>query len=92
MVSRCLLGLLHFLTRGDKVYTTMAYKFSPEPPFGILGVSRALPLLGSTKAFASGLLVLEQQKKVVVTYGVDNAESRALVMDLDYLDTLFECA
>ena len=87
-------GLVHFVTERDKVYTTMAYRFEAQPPFSILGVSRALPLQRATRAFASGLLLVRnpvggQATHAVVTYGVENQESRALVLTTDHLDSLF---
>ncbi|QDZ21555.1 hypothetical protein A3770_06p40730 [Chloropicon primus] len=86
------LALLHYLTRKERVYTSLAYKFEAKPPFKVLGVSKPLPLQGSTRAFASSLLVLPEQGKVVIGYGVANAEARALVMDVRDLEALFECS
>ena len=68
-------------------YTTLAYRFQPHPPFAILGVSAPLPLQHPTGAFASGLLIT--QTKAVVSYGASDAESRALVMDLEGFRSLF---
>ncbi len=84
-------ALLHFLTRGEHVYTTMAYTFESRPPFAVTAVSRPLPLQGSTRAFASGLLVLPEHDKVVISYGVANEEARALVMQTDEFLSYFEC-
>ena len=61
-------------------YTTLAYKFAAQPPFGVLGVSRPLPLQAGPFAFASGLALVGD--KVVVTYGVADVESRALACAL----------
>jgi len=87
------LALMHTLdTRGK--YVTMAYKFEAKPPFKVTAVSRPLPLAGGNSTnFASGLLVLPAVGKVIVSYGSNDAESRALVMSTDFLDELFDpCA
>ena len=78
------------MTKGG-VYTTMAYEFAAAPPFGVLRVSRPLPLLSHTRAFASGLMLLPDKEKVVVTYGVQNEESRLLIMAMGDFENLFEC-
>lgn len=81
------LALMHTID-GDGMYQTMAYKFKAAPPFAVEAVSRPLPLQGvGGKNFASGLAVVDD--KVVVTYGAGDAESRALVMSLEYFETLF---
>lgn len=93
MYKGAYLALMHTLdTRGK--YVTMAYKFEAKPPFKVAAVSRPLPLAGGNSTnFASGLLVLPGVGKVVVSYGSNDAESRALVMSTDFLDELFDpCA
>ena len=84
-------SLLHFLKKEGQVYTTMAYRFEAKPPFRILSVSRPLSLQDSTKAFASGLLLLRDQNKVLVSYGVRDTESRVLAMEWKQFNALFSC-
>jgi len=82
------LALMH--TADDNgLYATFAYKFQAVPPFAVLAVSQPLPLQRSERAFASGLLWVEEADKVVVSYGVDNAEARSLVMSGAFLEGLF---
>jgi peptidoglycan/LPS O-acetylase OafA/YrhL len=83
------LALLHTKLGGGKGYTTMAYMFSATPPFQVLAVSRPLPLQGGGLAFPSGLVVMEKEARVVVTYGVADAQSRAMVMTRVALRDLF---
>ena len=71
-------------------YTTFAYKFQREPPFRVRAVSRPLPLQGGQASFASGLLLHEAQNKVVVSYGNNDVEPRALVMSTANLESLFD--
>ena len=83
------LALLHTVDNVG-MYATMAYRFQATPPFAILAVSRPIPLQGAGGAnFASGLLLPSDSDKVVVTYGAADLESRALVMSLHFLETLF---
>ena len=73
-------------------YTTFFYEFAPNPPFAPVRVSRPLPLARARAAFASGL-ALDGRGAVVVTYGVANAQSRALVLGDADVDALFDwCA
>ena len=71
-------------------YVTVAYTFSAAPPFGVVSVSRPLPLQGDGTAFPSAFFFPPHAQKAVLAYGVDNAESRALVMSLMYFSDLFE--
>ena len=83
------LALLH--TKDEKGrYATMLYSFSSRPPFAVIAVSRPLPLQGGSSSFASGLAVLPQSDKVVVSYGAADIEGRALVMSTDYVRALFD--
>jgi peptidoglycan/LPS O-acetylase OafA/YrhL len=83
------LALMH-TADADGLYATFAYTFSDAPPFGVLAVSRPLPLQRSERAFASGLMYVPEAGKIVVSYGVDNAEARSLVMSVEFLEGLFE--
>ncbi|KAK3253314.1 hypothetical protein CYMTET_37437 [Cymbomonas tetramitiformis] len=81
-------ALMH--TKSEEgLYTTMAYTFQASPPFAILRVSQALPLQNSAYAFASGLLLIED--KAVITYGVHDSISRALVMPFEALQSALGC-
>ena len=71
---------------GAGTYATFLYRFAPAPPYAIIRVSRPLPLWGN-HSFASGLLLTANA--AVVTYGVDNAESRLLMISLSAMDELF---
>ena len=82
------LALFHSLLEGK--YVTFAYKFAAAPPFPVVAVSRALPLPRSARSFPSGLALPPGSDKVVVSYGHDNSESRALVMSLHHLESLFD--
>ena len=83
------LGIFHVLDTRTYDYSTLAYKFRAKPPFNVIAMSnRPLPLQGSARAFASGLQVFDD--KVIVAYGVKNAQSRALVMSKAFLDSFFE--
>ena len=83
------LALLHTKDAQGR-YTTMAYTFSARPPFSVSAVSRPLPLSGEGRAFASGLAIPPASGKVLVSYGVADAEARALVMSDAYLRRLFD--
>ena len=75
------LALFHSREAGSSgAYTTFAYTFASSPPFAVTAVSRPLPLLGGGKAFASGLALLPNVDKLLITYGYADMESRALVM------------
>lgn len=81
-------ALLHTIDNLGR-YTTMAYRFQPEPPFAITAVSQPLPLQGvGMRNFASGLLV--ESGKVMVSYGEQDAAARALVMSTEFFDSLFQ--
>jgi len=60
------------------------------PPFKVINVSRPLPLAGGNAAFASSLAIPPAGEKLVVAYGVADAESRAFVMSRDFLLELFD--
>ena len=81
------LNLLHTKDRADR-YVTLAYLVSSSPPFAITNVSRPLPLQGGA-SFASSLTLAPGGTKVVVGYGVADAEARALVMSRDFVASLF---
>ena len=67
------------------------YTFEARPPFEITAVSRPLPLLGGKYAFASGLALLPDVDKLIVTYGYGDVEARALVMSLtEFNETMFD--
>jgi len=84
------LALLHTVDAQGR-YATMAYRFELKPPFAILAVSRPLPLQGlGDLNFASGLLAPEGSGKVIISYGEQDAASRALVMSTAFFDSLFE--
>jgi len=90
MYNGSYLALFHTVDASDR-YQTMAYKFQAEPPFAITAVSRPLPLQGAGhKNFASGLVLPPASGKVIVSYGANDLESRALVMSTEYLDQLFD--
>ena len=82
-------ALLH--TRdGNSHYHTFPYRFAGQPPFQVEAVSaRPLPL--SRRAFASSLLLVPEHGKAVVGYGLGDAESRALVLELADLEEQLRC-
>ena len=80
------LSLTLTLTR----YVTLAYTMERTPPFKVINVSRPLPLAGGNAAFASSLAIPPAGDKLVVAYGVADAESRAFVMSRDFLLELFD--
>jgi len=85
------LAVFH-VTYSTGQYTSFAYTFAAAPPFNVLSVSAALPLQGTgARNFVSGLLLPPGSRKVVITYGASDAESRALVCSEDYFDELFDC-
>ena len=71
-------------------YVTLAYTMERTPPFKVINVSRPLPLAGANGAFASSLAIPPGGDKVVVAYGVADAESRAFVMSRAFLLDLFD--
>ena len=71
-------------------YVTLAYTMERTPPFKVINVSRPLPLAGANEAFASSLAIPPAGDKLVVAYGVADAESRAFVMSRDFLLELFD--
>ena len=73
------LALFHTKDAHD-AYVTYAYTMQASSPYGVIAVSRPLPLAGANGAFASSLAIPPGGDKVVVAYGVADAESRALVM------------
>lgn len=87
------LGLFHVVNQ-DRRYVTMAYKFEAKPPFRIVAVSKPLPLQGDGSAFASSLALPHGEagpdSKVVIGYGVKDAQSRALVLSIARLEELFQ--
>ncbi len=83
------LALMHTLDPNNGMYTTLAYMFDAEPPFAIRAVSRPLPLLGGGRAFPSGLVVLPGSLRVMVSYGVADAQSRSMVLSRAALRDLF---
>ncbi|CAJ1415009.1 unnamed protein product, partial [Effrenium voratum] len=89
------LGLFHVADLKVRRYAHYAYRFSPEPPFAILQVSKPLPLLGlppevgsAPFAFASGLAVHGDQ--VILSYAAGDREPRAMLMSLGRLDAFFQ--
>lgn len=95
-------ALLHVLDSSRR-YATLAYTFEGQPPFTPTAISRPLPLTMPAHAFASGLLLhppasaadktgsQEAPEMVVVSYGLADEESRALVMSNDFFMALFIC-
>ena len=83
------LALMHTKLEIGRGYTTMAYMFSDKPPFEIIAVSRPIPLSGYGKAFASGLKVLNNGSRILISYGVADKQSRAMMMTLQTLRDLF---
>jgi len=88
------LSLLHVVDTKTHRYAHFAYRFSPDPPFGILQVSSQLPLRaaraedgGVGLAFVSSLAVLDRQ--VVISYSAGDRDSRALMLTMWRLDALF---
>ena len=77
---------LYHTKHAHGAYVSYAYTFQAGAPFDVLAVSRPLPLAGANGAFASSLAIPPGGDKVVVAYGVADAESRALVMSKAYLD------
>ena len=69
---------------------TYAYTMQAAAPYRVIAVSRPLPLAGANVAFASSLAVPPGGDKVVIGYGVADAESRALVMSKAHLRSLFD--
>ena len=82
------LALMHTRSK-EGHYTTFAYMFDKNPPFAILAVSRPIPLRGAPKAFPSSLSILSDHRKIIVGYGVDDAQARVLVMSYESLRDLF---
>merc|ERR1719424_1483601 len=76
----------------DDAYVTYAYTMQAAPPYGVIAVSRPLPLAGANGAFASSLAIPPGGDKVVVAYGLADADSRALVMSKAHLSSLFRWA
>jgi len=74
----------------QNAYATLAYLFDAAPPYRVLNVSRPLPLAGGNASFASSLTYAPGGTKVVVAYGLADAEARALVMSREYLASLFD--
>lgn len=70
-------------------YVSFAYLMLSRPPFTVTNVSRPLPLQGGVHSFASSVSIVPGGAKVVVAYGVADAQSRALVMSTDFLRSLF---
>ncbi|CAE7463839.1 mdmB [Symbiodinium natans] len=88
------LALFHVADLKVRRYWHHAYRFSPNPPFQILQVSKALPLQALPPrpsappfAFASGLVVHGNQ--VTIAYAAGDREPRALSMTLSRLDEFF---
>jgi peptidoglycan/LPS O-acetylase OafA/YrhL len=84
------LALFHTKDEGSGGYVTLAYMYSAAAPFVVLNVSRPLPLQGGNASFASSLAMAPGGGKVVVGYGVADAEARAFVMSVDHLLGLFD--
>jgi hypothetical protein len=91
------LGSFHTITPGG-VYTNFLYEFYAHPPYSVVRVSKPLPLLSAPlvdastsnpMTFSSGLTELPD-KRVLVSYGSSNAESRVLVLTAKGLDDLFD--
>ena len=88
------LALMHTLDDAGN-YATLAYTFASAPPFRVTAVSRALPL--PPTAFPSalslpptGLQDGSRAEKLLVGYGVSDAQSRLLVLSRGYLEQLFD--
>eukprot|EP00931_Biecheleriopsis_adriatica_P049161 TRINITY_DN28425_c0_g1_i1.p1 TRINITY_DN28425_c0_g1~~TRINITY_DN28425_c0_g1_i1.p1 ORF type:complete len:1772 (+),score=388.07 TRINITY_DN28425_c0_g1_i1:296-5317(+) len=89
------LALFHAVdTAKRRNYAHFAYRFSPDPPFEILQVSKELklqelsPSVGAPPfAFVSGLAVRDRQ--VIISYTAGDRDSRALLLELNQLDELF---
>ena len=82
-----LLALFHTKDRND-AYVSFAYRMNKTKPYGVIAVSRPLPLAGANTAFASSLSSAPGGK-FIIGYGFNDAESRALVMSKAYLQSLF---
>lgn len=93
------LGIFHVLNEGH--YTNFLYKFQPEPPFAIMEVSQAIrQFQGNSKVFVSGLSLLPLKKPIVfgggtdnalvVSYGVDDRESRMMVATSAFIEMYFQ--
>ena len=83
------LALFHTKNANDS-YVTLAYLMEAAAPYRVLNVSRPLPLAGGNASFASSLAYAPGGTKVVVAYGLADAEARALVMSREYLASLFD--
>jgi peptidoglycan/LPS O-acetylase OafA/YrhL len=90
------LGLFHVVDVETHRYAHFAYRFSAEPPFEILQVSSQLPLQtavaeegagGPGFAFVSSLATRNRQ--VIIAYTAGDRDSRALILTLWKLDSLF---
>merc|ERR1712080_810635 len=89
------LALFHVVDVDTHRYAHFAYRFSPRPPFQILQVSSQLPLqtaraeggAGVPFAYVSSLAVRKRQ--VIIAYTAGDRDSRALVLTLWKLDSLF---
>jgi hypothetical protein len=89
------LALFHVFDTETHQYAHFAYRFSPKAPFQILQVSAELDLqtaqaeegTGVHFAYVSSLAVKNRQ--VIIAYTAGDRDSRALVLSLRKLDSLF---
>merc|ERR1712113_1324654 len=86
--KRHYLAFLHIVDTATKQYAHFAYRFAPDPPFGILQVSRQVELQelrpengGEAFAFLSGLAIFNDS--VVISYAAGDRDPRALVLTLE---------
>ena len=71
-------------------YVTMAYLMQSHAPYSVLNISRPWPLAGGNASFASSVAWAPNGDKLVVGYGVADAEARALVMSRAFVASLFD--
>jgi peptidoglycan/LPS O-acetylase OafA/YrhL len=96
VTSDIFLGSFHTITAGG-VYANFLYEFYAHPPYSVIRISSPLPLLAAPlrdgsisnpMAFSSGLTELPD-KRVLISYGSSNSESRVLVLTAHGVEALF---
>jgi hypothetical protein len=86
------LAAIHTVS-STKEYVNYLLKFTLTPPYSILAVSYALPLIARVATcpiFASGLTLASDKAAVLVSYGSCDEEPRVLSISPTSLATLFD--
>ena len=82
--------LAFFHTKGpNDEYVTFGYLMQSMPPYSVQNVSRPVPLAGGRGSFASSAAWAPGGDKLVIGYGVADADARALVMSRAFIEALF---